>query len=435
MRKLGFLIVYAVAGLLCACGGGGGSTLPTATPTPVKTASPTPTPIPFVAVAVTFGAVPSAVAVQVGTGASWQSATPNGTALTIKVPASATTYGLAYVCPQQSNGAFANNQEFIIQATTTDATSLNAPCPTSTPASGGVASISGTFDVSAIPGAIDFETFVGGPTNGPMNGPTGMYSGAANAGVFDVVSLAYSDAGSTVVGGSILRSQTITNGLVLNIPPFTTANEGTRETIALPAPQNSYIPFATVTYITAGGTRAPLANPSVMTSYGALPQSVQQPGDYYDARCALTRLTVSGLESLQSEQTFTTPASVTFVVPTAVPVPVLANSPYPTFSFNNAELGSGQIFDFAQMIWGSSNAVTIYVSSAWLASNTTYTPPNLSSLSPVFLAPTEGSSVTWSSSSNSSTLPFATTVQNSSQPLVPNASRETLQLSGNYTAT
>ena len=90
--------------------------------------------------------MPSAVAYQAGTTAPFQELAVSGSSVSFTLPAGTTAYGFAYICPRfLAVNSYSN--ESIIQATTTDVTSLSLACPSLS------GNISATFDVSAIPGA------------------------------------------------------------------------------------------------------------------------------------------------------------------------------------------------------------------------------------------------------------------------------------------
>lgn len=365
---------------------------------------------------------------QTGTGTAWKSVAVNGTTYSLALPAGTHAFGVAYACAQPANGSA---QQIIIQATTADTTSLSAPCPTSTPTPS-VAYISGSIDVSALPAAQGFNVFVGiGAINGLQSDIASTYQGVANSGIFDVVALAYT--GYDVVGGEIVRGQTITNGAVINVPPFTSADAATIETISLPALQPSYIPTATVSYVTAGGTHATLSDPSNMLSYGSIPSSQSQANDYYDAVYTANRVFAAGEEAVRAEQTFAAPQAIGFSVPTAVSFPGITPSTTPALPIENAALPPAtHIYDTLSVAWNGSpyQTVSMYITSAWLAGATSYTMPNLSALSSMFVVPSSGTTITWSDSAIATSESFSSAVASSSVPI--GTSSQSIILTGFY---
>ncbi len=327
----------------------------------------------------------------------------------------------------------ASNQEFIVQGTLADSNALTLTCPTSVPPAS-PANISGTFDISAIASANNvqfYEAQYG--INGPFSGPTGSYTGAGLAGTFDLVALAL--AGRDVAGAKILRGQNVVNGTVINVPPFTAADASTTETVTLPQLLAPFTPYMTVTYVTSGGTRAILSDPSVMTSYGSIPATEAANGDYYDALYTQTRATASGLETMSVEQTFTTPGPLSFVMPRGPQFYTVGAAPYPSFSFDNASLStSGIIYDNGTVSWSSNPqgySISAYVTSKWLGLANTYSIPNLTALQGFFTPPASNTPVTWSQAANETSASFAALLSNGIQPL--NSTRQTVSITGNFT--
>ncbi|HXY16404.1 MAG TPA: hypothetical protein VEI26_18075, partial [Terriglobales bacterium] len=124
------------------CGGGTGG-------------SPNPTPpSEGTAVSIKFtGGGPLAVAQQTGTG-TWSTASLQNGTLSLTVPQGTTNYAVAYLCPTWQ-GMGAVSSEYVIEATTKDATSYSLSCyvnPT-------VGTVTGNVNVSAIANATQFRVY------------------------------------------------------------------------------------------------------------------------------------------------------------------------------------------------------------------------------------------------------------------------------------
>jgi hypothetical protein len=337
------------------------------------------------------------------------------------------------VCPATStNGA--TNQEFIVQATTSDATSLTAPCPTATVAPA-PANITGTFDVTAVPGATGFMAYNGYSQMGGTGGVLGTYSGAGVAGTGDIVALALG--GRDVAGASILRNQTITNNVVINIPPLSASDAATTQPVTLPSVLSGFTaPTMTVTFVTAGGTHAVVSDPMFMNSYGTIPAAETIAGDYYDMKYRQARVAIgAGLETVNVEQTFTSVGPLSIAMPRGPQFYTIGAAPYPTFTFDNASLSiTGTIYDMAQLSWGLNPAgysVTGYVSASWLGTGNTYSLPNLSAISGFFAAPPSNTPVNWVQSSNIVSAPLFSVLNSGALPI--GTTRQWLEVDGNFT--
>ncbi len=403
--------------MLAACGGGGGggggsipggggapttSSPPSSGPTTSPTGAPTTSP--SIEVTITFATQPQAVATQLGPSGAWGAVTLSGSTLTLLVPvATSNAYGVAYVCPA-NNGT---TQEYIIEATTLDATSFTASCAsTAVTQSGTAVDIQGTYDVEAITSANGFKLDQGnGPINGLFSGTVGTYTGVATAGTDDFVALAMD--GFDVAGALVLRGQSVTSGATIDIPTFTADDASTTESISFPSDPDQLPEIATVTYVTAGGTRAVISDPDTFNSYGSIPSSQYESGDYYDGAFYRWKVTTtSGTDYVIWEQIFTSAVPLTANVPGTPSFGSVTAGALPSFTYDNADLASaGNVYDTAVLSWGTTptaSSISVFVSANWLDGETSYTLGNLSGLSG-FLIPSSGESVGAQTSSNAVT--------------------------------
>src|SRR6185312_13020694 len=260
---LWFVVGSALIMSLAGCGGNSG--------TPPVPSGPT-------TITVTFAnATPLAAAVQIGSGAFARASIQSGQ-LSLTVPAGTTNYAIAYVCPPFNVVATTiEDFEFVIEATTQDATAYTVSC-SATPPTG---SATGSVDASAIPGA----------TNVVVGGKGGGFGFASTQTSFNVnlptgtnedVTVSALDASNNLLAIKILRSQTvpgaINGGNTIVLGP---ADETTMQSVTVNNTPAGFIPAVQlVDYLTANGTQIGLGIFSG-SQYRAMPAASTQPGDKY----------------------------------------------------------------------------------------------------------------------------------------------------------
>lgn len=343
----------------------------------------------------TGATMPSAIAFQAGATGTFQPLTLAGASASFSLPVGTTAYGFAYICPTFNAGNTYSN-ETIIQATTADTTSLSLACPSLN------GNLAATYDVSAIPGAASTLLYEGYQSNQTFatsgvqvlpNVPTGMTD----------VALVALDASGAAVGIEILRGVNVTGSTSITFPPMTTADalgSAPASLTNVPSAATSFDFYTT--YQTAGGLSAILPvhyTNTPQTTYPTVPASQTQPGDFYLLHAAAD-LPTQGLRAVVSSSSAT---AITAAFPspwTTVPSPVPAA--FPAFPANTSGFSvQGSIVNAAwTQFTSTAGAPTVYnrysfVTQAWLATSSTFTVPDLSSLPGFTPAPPSGVREFW----------------------------------------
>ena len=403
-----FFLCFVVVAGLAGCGGssnggsGGGGGNPTI-------------------VTYTFkGAMPAAVATQIGTGAFTQATLDSGT-LTISVPSGTTDYAVAYSCPSTTLPGLTGNGELVIEASTLDGTSIARSCGAAT--SSGTATVQ--INVAAIPGAS--IVFIGDsllPSVQPWLGNTLTLSLQLQTGTHDVP-IYVIDASASVVATRILRSQTVPGALNGgDTVTFSTSDETVLEPITDSNIPAGFLPgISLVAYETSDGNGASLSIGN-FTQYRAMPVAAYESGDYYMfdvvAHSATTPTEEVGVETLTSSagaQSFTFPAPWSYAGPAAAALPTF-NFAYTAFS------GMSNVSKYATLEWSpmanSTNVITVDASANYRNGATSITVPDLSGLTG-FLAPApSGTTIIWRASVRQGN-PFLTTPPAGAVQFVQNA--------------
>ncbi|HLJ27471.1 MAG TPA: hypothetical protein VKY85_12230 [Candidatus Angelobacter sp.] len=276
------LLTVSIAG----CGGGGAGN----SGNPGSPSGPTGT-----TVTVTlspFTELPSAAGVQTGTGPfkAVAAGTLQSGQVSFTLPNGSSNYAFAYVC--QAGGTSAQDlNEFVIEATTQDATSLmvncvgtvtfgSAPAPTLGSATGKVdgAGTFGNLVNIVIAGKQGFSTEIGA---------TGSFNASLPAGTNDiaVVAVGGQAAFSGALGVKIFRNQTVP-GIVNGGNTITFGSDDAtlgrvqQLNVNAPAGFTAIGPQTIVEYTTANGTTFTLENSSA-EEYPAVPDAAVQSGDFY----------------------------------------------------------------------------------------------------------------------------------------------------------
>jgi hypothetical protein len=338
--------------------------------------------------------MPSAVAYQAGTAGRFQGLALSGSTVSFTLPEGTSAYGFAYICPTFF-AANSYSNESIIEATAADATSLSLACPSLS------GNISATFDVSAIPGATSTLLFEG-YWNDQMYGTSGVQSlSGVPTGTFDVALVAIGENGALAI--QIQRGVNVTSSTSIAFPPMTAANElGSAPVSIANAPPGTTAGFYT-TYQTTGGLSAILPAPLngvPQSTYPTVPSGQSQPGDFYLVH-AIANLTGSPSESLTALVSSNTASAVTATLPSpsgSLTAPTAAA--FPTFNANTAGFTiAGTVVDSSWTQFQTPSTVYNTYTSAtetWLGTNTTFTVPDLSTLTGFAPAPPSGGLEFWS---------------------------------------
>jgi hypothetical protein len=338
---------------------------------------------------------PLAVATQTGSG-PFTTTTP-GNKVTFSVAANA-KYAIAYVCPPVSG----INAEFVIQATTKDATSLTASCfgPPSTGTATGSAA-------SAIAGTADIKIFGSQGFGGTVIGASGSFSVSMPTGTNDVAAVAI-DSTKNVLGVKLVRSQTVPgaiNGgssIILSSPAdaTTTANLTVNN---VPA---GFVtpPEASVAFITANGTGLLLTNSSVSSTnpqpYQALPTAATVSTDFYLYESS-TSDTATHNQSLGITTTTTSGGGAfSLALPTPWSFAGPAPAKFPTFTFiYSGFTGLAATADQGSIQWATgattSNQIIVLATANFQSGTTTVVIPDLTSLAGFIKPAASGTAINW----------------------------------------
>jgi hypothetical protein len=276
-------------------------------------------------ISVTFAApqLPTAVAYRVGGGA-WQIPSV-ASSLTISVPGGIGEYTVAVACMQQYVGNFDNDAYVsIVDATTADTTSLAFACPWDSVLLNGV-TITGSYDVSALPTATHAQVLVSNEENSSALGstctcsaPTGTYQLVVNAGLADLA-VAALDANNNIVGVGFVRGFQATNGGTVNAPTLTPADATSQASISS---------GAAASLVTVNGLVFPMNDTGGMYAVPAAQDTATT--DYFDFIVGSIN---TGGASAEATELVSGAAPVSMALPTPLTVP----SPIPSpFTFNLA---------------------------------------------------------------------------------------------------
>ncbi len=376
----------------------------------------------------TGATMPSGVAYQVGTG-KFQQLTVSGASASFTVPSGSSAYGFAYVCPTFAAGNSYSN-ETIIQATTTDTTSLSMACPSLS------GSVNATFDVSAIPGATSVLLYVNywSAQYYATSGSVGL-SGIPT-GTFDVALVA--DGANGTLAIQIQRGVTITgSAATIAFPPMTAADElGSAPASITNVPSGTTAGFEPI-YNTSGGLSVILDGPFngvPQSTYRTVPSSQSQPGDFYVLQGGAN---LTG-QSVFAQMSSSTASAITMALPSplsSVTAPMAAA--FPTFTANTSGFTvAGPVVNSSWTQFSNSNVVYntyTFVTKNWLGAGSTFTVPDLSALSGFTPAPPSGVREFWSLYSTAGTpLQFNSLQQSAPELLTSPVSLQQVTTSGYF---
>ncbi|MHB1936599.1 MAG: hypothetical protein ACYCOR_08445 [Acidobacteriaceae bacterium] len=381
--------------------------------------------------------MPSAVAYQSGASGTFKALALSGSSsVSFTLPSGTTAYGFAYMCPTfAAVNSYSN--ETIIQATTTDTTSLSLACPSLS------GNVSATFDVSAIPGATSVMLYVNYWSDDLiyLSQPTGSVGLLGiPTGTFDVALVAEGANGALAI--QILRGVSVTGSTNVAFPPMTAADElGSAPASITNVPSGTTAGFET-TYQTSGGLSVILNGPPTavpQSTYLTAPSSQSQSGDFYLIRAVANLAQPS--ESLTALVSSSTASAVTAALPapsSLLTAPMAAA--FPTFNANTSGFTvQGTIVDasWTQFQTPAVNQtvynVYTYVTKNWLGTNTTFTVPDLSALPGFAPAPPSGGREFWSLYSTAGTpLQFDTLQQSAIETFTSPISLQSISTAGYF---
>ena len=385
--------------------------------------------------------MPSAVAYQAGTTGQFQSLALNGYSVSFTLPVETSAYGFAYICPAFAAGSFTFSNESIIQATTTDTTSLSFACPSLS------GNIRATFDVSAIPGATQ-TMFYEGYWADQMFGTSGaQFLYGVPTGKLDVALVAMGD-DNAALGIQIQRGVNVTSSTSIAFPPMTAADElGSAPATITNVPSGATGDFDT-TYQTSGGLSALLpvsyTTGVPQSTYPTVPSSQSQLGDFYliqaGAEFPNNPFIASGDPLAMVSSTNASAVTVALPSPLSSPTAAPAAAVFPTFNVIADDFtvaGTVVNSSFTQFQIQRSPIVYntyTYVTKTWLGTNTTFTVPDLSALTGFAPAPPSGATEFWALYSTAGTpLEFNPVQQSGVEFLSSPMSTQSVQTSGAFT--
>lgn len=382
------------------------------------------------------GANPTAVATQIGSG-SFAAANLSSGKLVISIPSGTTDFAVAFVCPPLSGTA--QPQEMVYEASTLDGASFSEACSVPSPTSPTSATLTGSVDASAIPGAsyLNIDSSGGGFLfGGYLGSPTSPFSVSAPPGTDRVEVLAYAGSADIAQGGShVVAAKNFDNQIVpgaLNggsTVVLGPGDETTAEPITYSGVPSGFGAPSTIASLTmSGGDGIELAS-SVATQYPALPATAVDSGDYYSF-IAVASNSSSSSQSVGVIKTLGTagPLSIAFSQPWSYTGPTPAALPTFDFAYSGFSGATGVNYMMA-MSWpstGTSQALYKVTATAnSLNGSTSVTFPNLSGLTGFLASPISGTSVQWQanisqdSGSSSQANTTVTNVANSGSFIVP----------------
>ena len=374
------LVITSLIAAFSGCGGGSsgsGGRTPTGTPITINFA----------------GGAPLAAAEQIGTGA-WATAAVSGGQLTFSIPTGTTTYAVAYVCPTWQ-GMGPVNQEFVIDATTSDDTTYTVTC-FQNPTTG---TATGIASVSAIPGATQL-TIAGKSGYGTSLPSTfGSFSTGMPLGLNDVAVVAQ-DSSFDALGVKIVRAQTVPGAVNGGSSISLLSSDATTpQSIAvtnIPAGFNT-TPAVAAEYLTSGGTSFSLMGNTNTAQYAVVPSTEAATGDYYSFSANTADTATS--QSIYSFSTTTSAGPVSLAMPAPLTYAAPTPAALPTFTLNYSGFSSSTaVSDSASIQWFVNSTLyetTVTATSAFLNGATTLTVPDLTSLAGFFPSAASGTNIYW----------------------------------------
>lgn len=334
------------------------------------------------------GAVPVAIAEQIGTG-SWVTTSLQNGQLSLSVPQGTSTYSIAYVCPGTETAV---NSENVIQATTQDATSYTVTCENSAT----MGSATGTVDASAIAGTAYVKIYGAQGFTISVIGTTGAFSATMPDGVNDIAAIAY-DSSYNPVAVTIVRSQTVPfSGLSII---FASTDATTSEPVAISNVPSGFSATALIDdeYFTANGTAFSLTN-SADTQYAVVSSTEAQAGDYY-ALSALDYTTAIS-QFVYASQATPTASAIPLAFPAALAYAAPTPADLPSFDLEYSGFtGDAAIAYGADLEWynpsNTLNEITVSSTSAYQNGTTMLAVPDLTALAGFLPSAPSGATVTW----------------------------------------
>ena len=393
--------------------------------------------------------MPTAVAYQAGATGTFQPLDLSGSSTSFTLPSGVTSYEFAYMCPvfdPTPPSTYTSADESVVQATTSDTTSLSFSCPST----GGNVSV--TYDYSAIPGASLVYLITATSSEQVIGPPKGNASvSGVPIGTSDIALVVAS--ATRAIAIQIQRGVNVTSSTpTIAFPPMTAANMlGTAPvTLQNIPPLASSGGFYTAdiynTYNTPSGLSIPLfrlfdqseeSGQSVQSTYPTVPASQAQPGDFYVLQGG-GEVTTPDTQLVSVNVSTTSPAAVSLPLPTpSNSLTAPAAAAFPTFNANlsgftaTGTIVNSSVIEYQPLRGGTETFyVYTYVTKSWLGTNTTFTVPDLSSVKGFNPAPASGVRENWLLSSSMGTpLAFPSAIGSFASP----TSLQTLETFGAFT--
>jgi len=371
------------------------------------------------------GATPTAVATRIGSG-SFASAALSSGGVSISLPSGTTGFGVAYVCPAQTQVVGLTSEQVtsqvVAEGTTADGTSFTLTCP-STPAAGATGTLTGSVDASAIPGT----TFLNiDAQNGSSlltdysNLLVDSFSFSAPAGSDRVDVLAYQ---MTLNGFELSASLTAIKTFTGQAVPgalnggstvvLTAADATTPEPVTFINPPPGFgTPTIQASFQHSGGKFGTLLAAGNLTSYPAMPAGVVNSGDTYFVEAEANDTGTGSAVATVSTLSAAAPLSVTFPPAWAYSGPAPAALPTMDFVYSGFAGKSG-VVQLGMLTWSPAAAAMsryqMMATANYQNGATSLTFPGLSGIPGFLAAPPSAAQVDWSASIFESSSGFANT--------------------------
>ncbi len=386
-------------------GGGGGSTSTT--------------------VSVVFsGPTPTAVATKIGAGSF--AAVTAASSVSLSLPSGTTSFGVAYVCPAQTQVVGLTSEQItsqvVAEGTTADGTSFTLTCP-STPATGPTGTLTGSADASALPGIKFFNidaqngSYLATASSGL---PVANFSFPAPAGSDRVDVLAYNqilngfEASFSLLGAKTFTGQTVPGALNGGNPVVLTAADATtpEPVTFVNVPAGFGTPTLQASFQHAGVNFGTVLAAGNLSSYPAMPAGLVGSGDTYFVEAEANNTATGSAVATVSTLSAAAPLSVTFPPAWAYSGPSPAALPKMDFVYSGFAGRSG-VVQLGMLTWSPATGVMSryqrMVSANYQNGATSLTFPNLSAIPGFLAAAPSAAQVDWSASIFESSSGFANT--------------------------
>jgi hypothetical protein len=432
------------------------------------------------------GALPTAVATKIGSGA-FTAATLDGATVSLELPSGTTDFAVAYVCPVETyytggsgssgtisnsypstsiatrselsragqiaarqngsllrprlkpldsvDGFFSQTTQVVLEASTLDGSSFTTSCDNS----GGVSisnnALTGQIDLSSVPGfeeldamGVDQSTGAYSYYQGVSVYADGSFTLGPPTGSDRIILTVETMEGDGADYVKSLSGQTAPGALNGgNAVVFSAADAVSHQPIRYSLPAGCSTP-STTEYLAPAGTQGEIWLSSAAAQYPVLPAPAREAGDY-----TLLESNVAGCNLVMTVETSSTtggpitvsfPAVWNYAGPTAAALPTFANLGYTGFSGSGAQAVTVET-DWTISSSGDSYATIVTATRNWMNGSNAISFPDPSGVAGFFAPPPSGQSVEWRATQLQSSYGFL-------QPTAANGTLTTVGSSGGY---